>query len=699
MEVVRLEERDGRAEIVFARADRPVNVLDEATMAGLEAVLDRLERETPRALVFRSDNPRCFVAGADIERLRAIRDPDEGRRLAERGQALMRRVERLGCPTAALVRGSALGGGLELALACDWIVAVDDAATRLGLPEIRLGIHPGFGGTVRLPRRVGWPKALELMLTGRALDARRARRMGLADAVCPPGREEAALADVLSRGKARRRQHPWWFRLPPVRALVLREAEKRAAARFPHLELEKAYPAIPALLALVGRTAFAPEGIAYAEEARSLGALAVTRTCKALIRVFHLRGALRNQPLVKRGEAAAARVERVAVYGAGVMGSGIAWVAAKTVEVDLHDVGEEALARGMRAIAGHAGRDPARLARVRPALDDSGLRGADVVIEAIVEDLEAKKQLFARLEPLLREDAWLLTNTSSLSVSALQEACREPGRVAGMHFFNPAPKMPLVEVVAGERTDRKTLAGVAALAVAWDKLPVVVKDVPGFLVNRCLMPYLGAAFRLVDAGQRPAHVDGALKVYGMPMGALELADRVGLDICLHVARQLAAAYGREEPPAWLAGMVEAGLLGAKGGKGGFYAYRDGRLVGPNPEAGAILPQAAPRTREFNAAMKDESPAPLPDRDIVDACVLPMLAEALACLREGVVASADELDAAFVFGIGFPPFRGGLLGAFADEDPEALAGRFRRQGLPVPANLDVVARLRGELAAA
>ncbi len=699
MEVLRLKRTDARAEIVLARTDKPVNVLDEATLAALEAALDELENNPPPALVIRSDNPRCFVAGADVDRLAAIRDAEEGRRLAERGQALMRRIARLPCPVAALVRGAALGGGLELALACDWIVAVDDPATKLGLPEIRLGIHPGFGGTVRLPMRTGWPVALRLMLTGKDVDAKKAQKLGLVDAVCPPGREEMALADVLARGKASRGQHPWWFRLPPVRKLVLREAQKRAAARFAHLELEKAYPAIPALIALIDRTAFAPEGLALAEEARSLGELATTRTCKALIRVFHLRNALKNQQLVRAGQKAAEQVERVAVYGAGVMGSGIAYVAAKTAEVDLHDVGEEAVARGMRAIASYAKRDPARMGRVRPALDDSGISEADVVIEAIVEDLQTKKDLFAHLEPSLREDALLLTNTSSLSVSALQAACRHPERVAGMHFFNPAPKMPLVEVVAGAKTSKDALAKVAALAVAWDKLPVVVKDVPGFLVNRCLMPYLAAAFRLVDQGQRPAHIDGALKVYGMPMGALELADRVGLDICLHVAQGLAEAYGREGPPAWLDKMVKAGLLGAKSEKGGFYAYEKGKLAGPNPEAGAILPQAAPKAREFDAAMKDEAPAPLADAEIVDACILPMLAEALACLREGVVDSADALDAAFVFGIGFPPFRGGLLGAFADEDLNALAERFQRQGLAVPENLDVLEPIRAQLATA
>lgn len=680
MEVVKLTRTDGVARLCFSRRDKRVNVLDESCMSQLEAHLNELERDVPDALVFESAMEGCFVAGADVDAIAAVRDADEAARLAERGQALFRRIEDLPCPSVAVVSGVALGGGLELALACDWLVAVEGDKTRLGLPEIKLGIHPGFGGCVRLPRRVGWPMAANMILSGRTLDARKARRTRLVDLTCQPGQEHAAVEHLRRRGKAKHAR-AWWMRLPPVRWLFFRQVEKKTMARLRHLDVEAAYPAVPATLRLLEEIAGESEGQAYAREAESLGRLAVTPTCKNLIHVFKLGEALKHQEAVRKGRKDAETVGRVAVFGAGVMGSGIAWVATKTCDVDLHDVSVDALGSAMRKLARLAGRDAGRLPRIRPAADKSGLREAGAVVEAVLEELEVKNALWREVEAEAPRDALLLTNTSSLRVSAMQQAVKHPGRMAGMHFFNPAPKMPLVEVVAGGKTTKKTLAAVAALAVRWGKYPVIVRDTAGFLVNRCLMPFMAAALRLVEGGQRPEHVDGSLKHFGMPMGAIELADKVGLDICRHVGEHLSAELPGHAPlPEWLARMVDDGLLGEKSGAG-FYAWDHGKRGEVNPalEAYVRLPVDRRKQEGVDADVGD-GPRAMPDADIVDACVLPMLAEALVCLREQVVDQADHLDAAMIFGIGFPPFRGGLLHHFSGQPRADLQRRMRAHGL-------------------
>ncbi len=688
MEVVSLIRENERARLVLSREDKPVNVLDEICLDQLEACLDQLEADPPRVLVLESAMPGCFVAGADVDAIAGIRDAVVATRLAERGQALCRRLEVLPSVSVAVVRGSCMGGGLELALACDHLLAVEDKKTRLALPEIRLGIHPGFGGCVRLPKRVGWVRAVDMILGGSSVDARRAARIGLADLTAPPERIADAVDWLAARGKAQRgRAGPWWLYLPFVRWWFFREVERKAAARFRHLDLDQAYPAIPATVKLLKEIVGLSDGVAYAREAESLGRLVITPTCKNLIRVFHLGQSLKRQDAVKRGRARADEIRRTAVFGAGVMGSGIAWVAAGTTDVDLHDITPEALERGMQALGRLARRDPKRLRRIRPALDDSNLGRADVVIEAVVEELDAKRALWKEVEAKVSGDCLLLTNTSSLSVTAMQQQARVPGRMAGLHFFNPAPKMPLVEVISGEQTSGDVIDAVAALAVAWGKYPVVVQDRPGFLVNRCLMPYMVAALRLLEGGQKPTHVDGALKHYGMPMGAIELADKVGLDICHHVGAHLAEAFGeRFAMPAWFGGLVDAGLLGEKRGKG-FYLWPDGRRGEVNPELHRFL--KLPEQPEGDAAAAVHEVPAMSDEEIRDACLVPMLVEALRCLDEALVESAVHVDAAMIFGIGFPPFRGGLLRDFAQRDREGLIALIDRLGLEVPANIGVL----------
>ncbi|MDQ6981992.1 MAG: 3-hydroxyacyl-CoA dehydrogenase NAD-binding domain-containing protein, partial [Mariprofundus sp.] len=550
------------------------------------------------------------------------------------------------------------------------------------------------GGCVRLPKRIGWMQAVEMILTGRAVDARRARRIGLAALSPKPEQMEDAVAYLVKKGKVTSRKfNPWWLKLWPARVLFFQQVEKKTYARLKHIDVETAYPAIPAVIALFKEIIGMSDGLALAREAESLGHMAVTPTCKNLIRVFHLGDALKKQDAAKRGRDAVRSFNKTAVYGAGVMGGGIAWVASKTMDVDLHEVADEPLARGMKGmgrLATRRGRtDTKRLGRIRPVLDSSGLNDADVVIEAVLEDIKIKRKLWVEVGKDVSKDTLLLSNTSSLSISEMQYRRANAGRIAGLHFFNPAPKMPLVEVIAGDKTSTETLDKTCALATSWGKFPIIVADRPGFLINRCLMPFMSAALKLLESGQKPEHIDGALKRFGMPMGAIELADRVGLDICHHVGAHLSDAFEHQQPmPEWFDRMVADGLLGVKSGKG-FFVYEKRKQGDLNSELGRYLPGVISKEKEFDADLSASKTGAMTAAEIVDACLIPMLLEALNCLREGVVNDAEQLDAAFVYGIGFPPFRGGLLRYFASCETDELKQKIEALGLIAPDNMEVL----------
>ena len=690
MEVVRLIRKGKEAHLHFARKDKSVNVLDESCIEQLERHLAALEKDAPDVLVLESGMPGCFIAGADIDVIRDVKNAEEAERLAERGQALCRRIEDLAAVSVVVVDGACMGGGLEIAMGCDYIIAVHGEKTRLALPEIKIGIHPGFGGCVRLPKRVGWMTAVDMILTGHPVDAKKARRSRLADIACHAEEVDAGIAYLAGKGKAERKgTRPWWLRLWPIKVLFFQQVNKRALSRFSHLDIEDAYPAIPATIRLLREIIGMSDGLAYAREAESLGHLAVTPTCKSLIRVFRLGEALKNQPAVRQGKAVAASVNHVAVFGAGAMGSGIAWVAARQSGVDMHDVSDTSLSRGMQALSRLAQRDAKRMQQIRPVMDKSGLKRQQVVIEAVLEDIRVKNKLWVEVEQGVAKDALLLTNTSSLSVSDMQAVCKHPGRMAGMHFFNPAPKMPLVEVVAGEKTTKKTIKAVCALAARWGKYPVIVADRPGFLVNRCLMPYMSAAFSLLTRGQSPAHVDGVLKNFGMPMGAFELADRVGLDICHHVGEKLSGAFGEHQAmPDWFDAMVNDGLLGEKSGKG-FFIYEKGKRGDQNPDLGSYIKTLPSGEEKGSAADIGTAQEVMTDAEVVNACLLPMLLEALKCLSEAVVEDAAQLDAAMVYGIGFPPYRGGLLHYYSGQSAETLRAQLKALDMAEPENLGVL----------
>lgn len=705
MEVLKLssETRDHQTVVtlLFSRTDKSVNVLDEVCMQQLEAALDQLEAETPDVLVLRSGLENCFIAGADLDLIAAVSDAREATALAHRGQQVCRRIEMLPCVSIAVVQGACMGGGLEVAMACDHIVSVEHPKTQLALPEIKIGIHPGFGGCVRLPQRVGWITAVDMILSGRALNARQAKRQGLTALSCHPEQVDAAITKLAATGKRKpSRVRPGWLMFPPAKWLLFRQVESRVRQKVPYVDWQESYPSIPATLELLQSIVGSDESVAYALEAESLGRMAVTPSCKNLIRVFHLGESLRKQGAVQRGRDQVTQLKKTSVFGAGVMGSGIAWVAAKSTEVDLHEVSPDAMARGLSGMASLRKRDEQRFQKIRPVLDRSGLASSDIVIEAVLEEIDVKKTLWKEVEAAVSSDALLLTNTSSLSVSVMQQRRKHPERIAGMHFFNPAPKMPLVEVVAGKRTSQEVVDQVAALAVSWGKYPVITSDSPGFFVNRCLMPYMVAALRYLEQGQKPEHIDGTLKVFGMPMGALELADRVGLDICMHVGEHLSEVLSgdRFAMPDWLSRMVADGVLGAKSGAG-FFEYQGKEQKGLNDKLSYYLPVVEQAEHQLSEEGLDsdigstQQPVVATDM-LVQGCLIPMLVEALQCLAEGVIEQPDHMDAAFIYGVGFPPFRGGVLRYFASQQRESLIADIKRLGFEVPQNLEVLDAFAG-----
>jgi 3-hydroxyacyl-CoA dehydrogenase/enoyl-CoA hydratase/3-hydroxybutyryl-CoA epimerase len=632
----RLETDAARIAWLYAdKADSSTNVLSREVLEELHFIIDRITAERPQGLIILSAKSNGFIAGADVKEFTAIQDYDEALELITRGQSILDRIEKLPFPTVAMIHGFCLGGGMELALACRYRVAEDDPRTRLGLPEVRLGIHPGFGGTVRLPPLIGAPLAMDLMLSGRSVEARRAQRMGLVDFAVPQRQlRRAALAMLEEQPMAHR---PGFVArmsnaalVRPLLATVMRRktAEKAAPAH---------YPAPFALIDLWAEHGGDRERMMQ-EEGRSVARLLVGETAQNLVRVFTL-----QEQLKSLGRGGDFTPRRVHVIGAGVMGGDIAaWCALRGLQVTLQDRNHESLARVMKRAYGLFKKKlkqprlvQAAMDRLIPDKNGMGLKRADVVIEAIFEDIEAKQGLYREIEPLIRPDALLATNTSSIPLETLSEALTRPERLVGVHFFNPVAQMQLVEVVSSPITAPEVARQAAAFVRHIDRLPLPVKGTPGFLVNRVLMPYLLEAVALESEGVPAAVIDQAATQFGMPMGPILLADTVGLDICLSVAEILAQQLHGAVPER-LRELVAAGRLGRKSGRG-FYSYK-----GDKPD----------QTR----LDKDDKIAP----EITDRLMFRYFNEAVACLREGVVADADLLDAGMIFGTGFAPFRGGPM---------------------------------------
>ncbi len=630
-------DHDGIVWLRIDKSDGSANVLSRPVLEELAEAIAPYEKDPPRGLVIHSGKQNGFVMGADINEFTTIETPEEGYRLIRLGQQVLDSVAALRCPTVAAINGYALGGGLELALACDHRIVLQNPKPILGLPEVQLGIHPGFGGTVRAVRLCGVRAAMELMLTGKPVTPSKAIRINLVDRIVSPDNWKQAAREIIAaeRPPASPPLLDRLMSLLPARPFVARALRRQvdAHARPDH------YPAPYAIVDLWRRHG-ASERTGFEAEARSIAELMCGSTSRNLVRVFFLQNRLKSQ-----GGKPAHRVRKLHVVGAGVMGGDIAaWCALRGLEVTLQDREEQylrpALERASKLFARKVRDDREReetSKRLKADVAGNGIADADLVIEAIFENLEAKQQLYADVQAKMAPEGVLATNTSSLRLEALRSGLDQPGRFIGLHFFNPVAKLPLVEVIRCEDTEQSVLDTAFAFVRDIGKFPLECMSSPGFVVNRVLAPYLAQAMELAEAGVPLSAIDRAAKDFGMPAGPIELIDTVGLDIALNVSKVLGAAFDRPVPPR-LKAMVEKGHLGRKSGQG-FYRWEGGKPV---------LPE-----REGNAGQGTPG-------DITDRLILPMVNESVACLSEGVVADADLLDAGVIFGTGFAPFRGGPL---------------------------------------
>jgi 3-hydroxyacyl-CoA dehydrogenase/enoyl-CoA hydratase/3-hydroxybutyryl-CoA epimerase len=678
---------DGSLALIIDVPGRPLNVLTRGVLADLERACDAVAGLGKVPLIYvRSGKRTGFLAGADLHGFLGIQDAAAARALSEAGQKAFDRVAALPAPTIAAISGPCLGGGLELALACDYRIVFDGPKTQLGLPEVELGLLPAWGGTQRLPRVVGLEPALRMILTARRLNAREAVKWGLADAVAA---SEAELRDglrnlagrALGEGKRKRDKLPlrtWKQKLlesnPVGRRVIFQGTERQVRKKVPD-DMPAPGEAIEAVRTGIkqGMTA------GLAREREAVGRLALTPACRNLVGLFFAREQARKQA----GEGSP--VKRVGVVGAGVMGAGIAQLAAlRGCDVVVQEVNQGALESGMKRLdelfQKAAGRvvspaeAEARRRAVRGTLKWEGFEAVDLVVEAAVEELELKRALFRELEARTGTGTVLATNTSSLRVATLQEGLRHPERVAGAHFFNPVHKMPLVEVVRAPATGPQAVDLLQRWASALGKTPVVVGDGPGFVVNRVLMPYLNESVLLVGEGLAIEEVDRLMRRFGMPLGPLGLLDQVGLDVAAHVARSMQPALaGRFEPNDAFEKMRARGWLGVKSGTG-FYLHR-GKKPSPNRAAEALL-------REGKVAPAVKLPKAALLADARERLVLGMVNESALVLGEGL-ADAESIDLAMVFGTGWAPHRGGPL-RYADDRGlpdvmQALEGLAARHG--------------------
>ena len=635
-----VREPEGLAWAVLDTADSSTNTLGAAVMVELGQILDECEKNPPKGLVFKSAKEAGFIAGANIEEFTSADTPEKARALIQRGWDTYNRLAAVRDPTLALVRGHCMGGGTELALACRYRIAVDEPGTKFALPEVMLGIVPGWGGMLRLPQLVGPAAAMDMMLTGKNIDAKRARRMGLADECVPPRVMENAARMLVLSGRPPR-QLPFLQKLlnGPLKFVVANGAKKQVARRARPEHYPAPYAIIDQWQHHGGNTLAVP-----ASEPTSLDALVKHSTTRNLIRVFFLQDRLKGFGKEAGDAAGHAAPRHVHVIGAGVMGGDIAaWCALRGMTVTLQDQSVERIAPAIGRAAKLFEKKLRDRKRARFVLDrliadpkGDGVRQADVIIEAIFENLEAKQALFADIEARAKPDALIASNTSSLKLADIAAKFKDSSRLVGIHFFNPVAMMPLVEVVAGDVTSPAVAQRAAAFVRKIDKLPLPVKDAPGFLVNAVLGPYMNEAMKAVDEGIAPETIDAALTAFGMPMGPIELADTVGLDVAVHAGKQLVA---NAVPPKKLVELFEAGKLGKKTGQG-FYTWENGkaRKVSPGGTAPAGL---------------------------VERMLKPLLDATQRLVKDGVVADAELADAGVIFGTGFAPYTGGPMNYLAN----------------------------------
>jgi 3-hydroxyacyl-CoA dehydrogenase / enoyl-CoA hydratase / 3-hydroxybutyryl-CoA epimerase len=635
-------DKDGLAWLTFDKQGESTNTFSRRALEELSSSLKEIAAASPKGLVIRSAKDN-FIAGADVEEFTRFKSPEEAMSFVKLGWDVFQELHELRFPTTAMVNGFCMGGGMELALACRYRVALDDPKTRFALPEVMLGIMPAWHGVQWLPKLVGPTAAFDMLLTGKAIDAKRAKRMGLVHEAVPLRILENT-ARMVTLGGAR--QKPLGFMdklfLGPLRGLFVSQARKQVTKK----ARQEHYPAPYAILNLWQKYDGDPFK-ASSDPTASVESLFAHPTTANLIRIFFLQERLKNA-----GKDIDFKARHVHVVGAGVMGGDIAAVCAmRGMTVTLQDTAPERIAPAIkrsadlfkRRMRGDERRQRDAMDRLIPDVTGEGARRADVIIEAIFENLEAKRSLFSRLESIAKKDAVLASNTSSLKLADIATALKDPSRLVGIHFFNPVPLLQLVEIVQGDRTQPEIARKAAAFVRQIDKLPLPTKDAPGFLVNRVLGPYMQNAFRMMDEGTKPETIDAAMEAFGMPMGPAELADTVGLDICLHAGKALAKGDG--EVPEILEKKIALGQLGKKSGEG-IYKYIDGK-----PQKG----QPDPYT-----------PA------LIEALIEPYLHEAQSAVAEGIVSDADLADAGLIFGTGFAPFRGGPLHYLKSGKPHGSA---------------------------
>ncbi|HTV39510.1 MAG TPA: 3-hydroxyacyl-CoA dehydrogenase NAD-binding domain-containing protein [Candidatus Sulfotelmatobacter sp.] len=653
---------DGICLLTLDRAGSSANIFDRATLDELREELDFIEPRagTLKGVIFTSAKRSIFIAGLDLKTIGEKASAAEIREIIELGQAQFNRISMLRIPTVAAIHGAAVGGGFEIALACDWRIASPDRATKIGLPETKIGLLPAWGGLTRLPRLIGLPKALDVILEGKTPAARGALRLGMIDDIVPAENLVAFAVKKIQKGKPERTGH--WVVNNPVAAKLIAKKLRPELLR----KTRGHYPAVVKAMEVAVRGVSESVSGSLELERDAILELAQGDACRNLIRIFFLQERAKKLPAAADSKP----VSHAAVIGAGVMGAGIAqWLSSRGLPVLLRDVNAEQVARGMSSIAKiyndgvkrHVlNRQEARdgIDRVFPAPNEAPLRQVDLVIEAAVENLELKKTIFQRLDALAGDETILATNTSALPISDLAGGTRTPERILGLHFFNPVHRMQLVEVVNAQQTAPEVLGRAVKFVRQIGKLPVVVKDSPGFLVNRILMPYLIEAGNLFENGARIEDIDDAMLDFGMPMGPLRLIDEVGVDVSLHVARTLTAHFGnRMKIPALLTRMMDAKMLGRKSGTG-FYAHekKDAR---PNP---GVMP-----------FVLGQSAAGFSKDELRERMAFLMVNESARCLEEQIVAAPEDVDFAMITGTGFAPFRGGPL-RYADSlGAETLVG--------------------------
>jgi 3-hydroxyacyl-CoA dehydrogenase/enoyl-CoA hydratase/3-hydroxybutyryl-CoA epimerase len=627
------QDAQGLVWLTFDKQGESANTFSREALEELSAILDEIKLLSPKGMVIRSGK-ESFIAGADINTFASFTKAEEAVAFTRLGWDTVQKVRDLPFPTTAMINGFCMGGGLELSLACTYRVALDDPKTRLAFPEVMLGIWPLWHGLQWLPRLVGPVAAMDMILTGKAIDAKRAKRMGLVTQAVPLRILENT-ARMVTLEAPRQRELPLLQKiLLSFRGIVTSQARKQVAKR----ARREHYPAPYAILDAWQKYDGDPF-LAANDPSCSMTALFEHPTTRNLIRIFFLQEKMKG--LAKGVDF---KAKHVHIVGAGVMGGDIAAVCAmRGITVTLQDTSPERLAPAVERAAKLFKRRLREPARIRDAMDrlipdvaGTGAARADVVIEAIFEDLKAKRELFAKLEAMAKPGAVLASNTSSLKLADIAAGFKDPSRLVGIHFFNPVPQMMLVEVVNAAGTNPDHVRNAIAFVRQIDKLPLPVKDSPGFLVNRVLGPYMQNAFRMLDEGVKPETLDAAMQAFGMPMGPIELADTVGLDICLHAGKQLAKkdAQGHEpEAPQILLDKVALGHLGRKSGQG-IYRWENNKPVKGQPG--------------------------VHDERLIQALIQPYLDETRQVLSEGIVPDAELIDAGLIFGTGFAPFRGGPL---------------------------------------